>query len=53
MKSKLWPAAMNGLFIPPNMFETGSHVGMKVIPFNIQIMHKPESSDEKVVELDA
>ena len=34
-------------------FETGSHVGMKVIPFNIQIMHKPESSDEKAVELDA
>lgn len=34
-------------------FEPGSHVGMEVIPFNIQIMHKPESSDEKAVELDA
>lgn len=34
-------------------FEAGSHVGMQVIPFNIQIMHKPESSDEKAVELDA
>ena len=34
-------------------FETGSHVGMKEIPFNIQIMHKQESSDEKAVELDA
>ena len=28
-------------------------VGIKVIPFNIQIMHKPESSDEKAVEIDA
>ena len=32
--------------------EGGSHVGIKVIPFNIQIMHKPESSDEKAVEID-
>ena len=32
--------------------EVGSHVGIKVIPFNIQIMHKPESSDEKAVEID-
>ena len=31
----------------------GTHVGIKVIPFNIQIMHKPESSDEKAVEIDA
>ena len=30
----------------------GAHVGLKVIPFNIQIMHKPESSDEKAVETD-
>ena len=30
----------------------GTHVGIKVIPFNIQIMHKPESSDEKAVEID-
>ena len=34
-------------------FEVGSHVGINVIPFNIQIMHKPESSDEKAVEIDA
>ena len=33
-------------------FEQGSHVGLRVIPFNIQIMHKPESSDEKAVVLD-
>lgn len=33
-------------------FETGAHVGLKVIPFNIQIMNKPESSDEKAVEID-
>ena len=32
--------------------EVGSHVGIRVIPFNIQIMHKPESSDEKAVEID-
>ena len=30
----------------------GTHVGIKVIPFNIQLMHKPESSDEKAVEID-
>lgn len=30
----------------------GTHVGIKVTPFNIQIMHKPESSDEKAVEID-
>ncbi len=30
----------------------GTKVGVKVIPFNIQIMHKPESSDEEAVEID-
>ena len=30
----------------------GTHVGIRVTPFNIQIMHKPESSDEKAVEID-
>lgn len=30
----------------------GTRVGINVIPFNIQIMHKPESSDEKAVEID-
>lgn len=34
-------------------FPVGSHVGLKVIPFNIQIMNKPESSDEKAVEINA
>jgi len=33
-------------------FEIGSKVSLNVIPFNIQIMHKPESSDEKAVEMD-
>lgn len=33
------------------MFPVGTHVGIQVIPFNIQIMNKPESSDEKAVEL--
>lgn len=32
--------------------EVGEKVGINVIPFNIQIMHKPESSDEKAVEID-
>lgn len=30
----------------------GKEVGLKIIPFNIQIMHKPESSYEKAVEID-
>ena len=53
MKSKLWYGGYEWLVHTTKYFETGSHVGMKVIPFNIQIMHKPESSDEKAVELDA
>ena len=28
--------------------EPGTHVGLWVDPFNIQIMHKPESADEKI-----
>lgn len=28
------------------MYPVGTHVGLSVIPFNIQIMNKPESSDE-------
>lgn len=32
--------------------EVGSHVGIQVIPFNIQIMNKPESEDEEAVEID-
>lgn len=35
------------------MFPVGAHVGIQVIPFNIQIMNKPESNDEKAVEPDA
>lgn len=34
------------------MHPVGSQVGIKVNPFNIQIMNKPESSDEKAVEID-
>lgn len=30
----------------------GTKVGISVTPFNIQIMHKPESSDEKAVTID-
>ncbi len=34
------------------LHEVGSHVGIRVIPFNIQIMNKPESSDEEAAEID-
>ena len=34
------------------LHEVGSQVGIQVIPFNIQIMHKPESSDEEATEID-
>ena len=34
------------------MHPVGTHVGIRVDPFNIQIMNKPESSDEKAVESD-
>jgi len=30
----------------------GSHVGIKVIPFNIQVMAKPESEDEEAVQIE-
>lgn len=33
------------------MFPVGTHVGIHVIPFNIQIMNQPESNDEKAVEI--
>lgn len=33
--------------------EVGSKVGIRVIPFNIQIMNKPESSDEEVADIEA
>ncbi len=32
------------------VYTVGTHVGISVIPFNIQIMNKPESNDEKAVE---
>ena len=35
-----------------DMFPVGSKVGIHVDPFDIQIMHKPESSDEEAVSLD-
>lgn len=33
------------------MYPVDSQVGIKVDPYNIQIMNKPESNDERVVEL--
>ena len=35
-----------------NCHPVGSKVSISVIPFNIQIMHKPESEDEKAVMID-
>lgn len=35
-----------------DLFPVGSEVGMKVDPFDIQIMHKPASEDEEAVELE-
>lgn len=34
------------------MFQIGEKVGIKVDPFNIQIMHKPESEDEEVANIE-
>lgn len=34
------------------LYSVGSHVGINVIPFNIQIMNKPESEDEEAAEID-
>ena len=33
-------------------FPVGKEVGIRVDPFNIQIMKKPESDDEKAVAID-
>lgn len=35
-----------------DLFPVGSEVGIKVDPFDIQIMHKPTSEDEEAVELE-
>ncbi len=35
------------------LHNAGEHVGINVIPFNIQIMNKPESEDEEAVEINA
>ena len=35
------------------LHNVGEHVGINVIPFNIQIMNKPDSKDEEAVEIDA
>ena len=35
-----------------DLFPVGSEVGMKVDPFDIQIMNKPASEDEEAVELE-
>ena len=40
------------LVLSTRMFQVGTKVLMSVDPFNIQIMNKPESEDEKAVGLD-
>jgi spermidine/putrescine transport system ATP-binding protein len=40
------------LVLSTRMFQVGTRVLMSVDPFNIQIMHKPESEDEKAVSMD-
>ena len=35
-----------------SMFPVGTPVGIKVDPFNIQIMNKPASEDEEAAKLD-
>ena len=34
------------------LFPVGKEVGIRVDPFNIQIMNKPESEDEEAVIID-
>ncbi len=36
-----------------HLFPVGTNVGIRVDPFNIQIMNKPESEDEQAVSMDA
>ena len=33
-------------------FAVGEHVSIDVIPFNIQIMHKPQTKEEEAIEID-
>ena len=40
------------LVLSTRMFQVGTKVLMSVDPFNIQIMNKPESEDEKAVSMD-
>jgi spermidine/putrescine transport system ATP-binding protein len=34
------------------LFPVGKQVGIRVAPFNIQIMNKPESEDEEAAAID-
>ena len=35
-----------------DLVPVGTKVGIKVVPFDIQIMNKPESEDEEAVTID-
>ena len=56
--ARLWasasPNAQSGRSAAPRPVTSRSRwpYMAKMIPFNIQVMHKPESSDEKAVEID-
>ena len=43
---------LSGWWTPRKFYTVGTHVGIRVIPFNIQIMNKPESEDEEAAEID-
>ena len=40
------------LIATTKLHSVGEHVGIKKIPFNIQIMNKPQSEDEEAMALD-
>ena len=50
-----WKSPHNGfewLVHSTDMFPVGTEVGIRVDPFDIQIMNKPASEDEEAVSID-
>ena len=43
---------MDSLAQNTTSFAVGEHVSIDVIPFNIQIMHKPQTKEEEAIEID-
>ena len=52
MRRKFSRTIMSFLFHSTDMFPVGTEVGVKVGPFDIQIMKKPESEDEEAVPIE-